>query len=208
MNTLEITLIVLGIGVIIVSFFIDKIWKNPMKRKESSENKHNNEDMEKSLDEFKKQMEDSINRQIDEKIFNYHKEIQQLSNEKIIGIQECSDQILNDINSNREEVLFLYEMLKEKEREIQVQSLQQNVEQTSIQDRQHNVEQTSIQDQQHNVEQTSQQIRAVENDQSKVEVYKQIINLHKQGESIRNISKLLGLGQGEVKLIINLDKAR
>ena len=44
--------------------------------------------------------------------------LSRLSNEKIMAVSEYSDQILEKINRNHEEVVFLYNMLNNKENEL------------------------------------------------------------------------------------------
>lgn len=45
-------------------------------------------------------------------------ELSRLSNDKLLGMDEYSGQVLERMNKNHEEVVFLYDMLKEKETEI------------------------------------------------------------------------------------------
>lgn len=62
------------------------------------------------IEKLKAQAED-VYVEIDEKI-------SQLSNEKIMGMNEYSDQVLDKIEKNHGEVVFLYDMMNEKQEEI------------------------------------------------------------------------------------------
>jgi hypothetical protein len=44
--------------------------------------------------------------------------LSKLSNEKIMAVNDFSEQILEKIKKNHEEVVFLYSMLNDKEREL------------------------------------------------------------------------------------------
>lgn len=172
-------------------------------------------------------------------------EMDRISNEKIMAVHEYSDQVLGDIKKNHEEVLFLYQMLTDKEDDLKksVQQMQQtkremerfcsmtsdemikavaeienqdvtasnvgtkeNKSQEKASKGKNNksknlLEVTEI-DSEHHYSKTLQDI---ENQEFSSHI-DEIIELSNQGFSIIEISKRLGLGQGEVKLVLDYNK--
>ncbi|WP_271712617.1 DUF6115 domain-containing protein [Anaeromicropila herbilytica] len=63
-------------------------------------------------------LEKKISENADEIVVKVDDELSQISNEKIIAVSEYSDQVLEKINQNHEEVVFMYHMLAEKENEL------------------------------------------------------------------------------------------
>ena len=174
MNLLEICLMILGLGIIIVSFFLVDNRDNSNKKLEESFNQEKTEEIiEEIIEEKESQFRLSINEFIKEIMESNHKELNQLTNEKILAIQEFSDQVMGGIKDSHEEVLFLYKMLNEKEDSL---------------------------------EGTTQANDNSLDEEEKNHKYKNIISLYKQGKSITEISKQLSLGQGEVGLIIDINK--
>lgn len=118
--TADIIMIILGLLFIFASYFIsEKIGEKS--KKESNENAIGEE-----LGELKLQELDSIKEQIAEiledkkvnKIIETEEELSHISNEKIMAYDEFSKQVIEKIEANHKEVVFLYDMLNGKEEEI------------------------------------------------------------------------------------------
>ena len=65
------------------------------------------------------QFNEEITRKQEEKLEDTSEKMNTISNEKIMGISEYSDQVIDKIEKNHAEVVFLYDMLNEKQAEIQ-----------------------------------------------------------------------------------------
>lgn len=209
MNLLEICLMILGFGIIIVSFFIVDKGNNS---KTDLENKFNQEKIEEVLEEKESQFRDSINKAIKEIMDNNNKELSQLTNEKMLAIQEFSEQVMGGIEDSHEEVLFLYKMLNEKE-----DSLEDIAQPISTPQEDHTINQqedillVSIEEEEKEIKKQFYNKKPLTyynslDDEKKSDKYKNIIKLYNQGKSITEISKQLSLGQGEVRLIIDMNK--
>lgn len=228
-------------------------------------------------------------------------ELSRLSNDKLLGMDEYSGQVLERMNKNHEEVVFLYDMLKEKEAEIKdlvhhVDSVKAQIHDETAQEYQKMMEALKLlQEKRLSVESVrggtgvenvlsktygdsgdvhldrkdiesaaipsdsgvagkvrqpgvssvrnaaergqmpieatqakhlaesarelsvpqekqkvspSAQKTAVQEKKQKVNHNQEIINLYKKGHSVLEISKLLSLGQGEVKFVIDLFENR
>ena len=116
---LEVSLIIIGLIIIIASFIISgKVEKN-------QDNKQNDDFIElKSLwtEKEEKKVRERIDSLVEERVSlvidQTEDELSRISNEKIITSNEFSEQVLEKIEQNHEEVVFLYNMLNEKEKQM------------------------------------------------------------------------------------------
>jgi hypothetical protein len=234
MNPIEIVLIIIGIIIIIVScVIVDQSQKvqNQMTLKSLSsvEDKLSEDDKKQLMDKLKELLaevrEDAILRTEDT--------LSKISNEKIIAVNEFADQIMEKIKRNHEEVVFLYNMLNDKEKELkltvrEIDSSKKNVQdilniKTDGEKRQtiKNVKTqtaTITHGQAHSLQIEKSEIPSTRAMESSSELSTvsgpnsnnntQILALYAQGRTVVEISKLLGLGQGEVKLVIDLYKGK
>jgi len=155
--------------------------------------------------------------------------LSKISNEKIIAVHEFSDQILEKINRNHEEVIFLYNMLNDKERELKsaVQEMDSTkkkakeiLETTVINDTLNKPKKNTTVDQTSVITQADRIGKQIKTSHESVDsnntsehsndtnFNENILALYSQGKSIMDISKELDLGQGEVKLVIDLYKSK
>lgn len=136
-----------------------------------------------------------------------------LSNEKILALGDYAVTVCDEIEKNHKEVIFLYDRLQEKESELKELLLQ--AERTLIQIEQQEqmlpddyVEQEieELRQEETNTEETS--INSVlENETDESDNANEIIlQMYKNGMKIMDIAKELGLGIGEVKLVVDLYK--
>lgn len=232
MSALEIILIIVGIIVIIIScILVDKSTagqKQLIGKSISS--------LEESLtEEDKKQLMDKMKEMLaevkEEAIVETDDTLSKISNEKIMAVNEFSDQILEKLKRNHEEVVFLYNMLNDKEKELKAAVKEIDTSKKKVHDilgaktdndkvsaartiksqpapkalnqdkvsADHNMERSGTVD---TVQESSMVDGLNANNNT------QILSLYSQGRSVIEISKLLGLGQGEVKLVIDLFKGK
>ena len=244
MSPVEIIFVLLGVGILIASCFIG-----------SKEEKTDAAILlpEEALEVQKQELKNFADRIMDEKsedvVVKTDDYLSKISNEKIMSVNDFTTQILEKIDANHKEVVFLYDMLNKKEDEIkqtvqqfdkekqemqevvgeiikltkQMKTTIQKTEEpksTAVEKTKKTVTKTeSAKNSQKNTTKASAAkpaapVKAVENpadgqlefadmmqaDRQKEEVLK----LHKQGKSVLEISKTMGMGQGEVKLIIGL----
>ncbi|MEG1931243.1 MAG: DUF6115 domain-containing protein, partial [Anaerovorax sp.] len=123
---LDICLVVVGLGLIIVSYVIsDKMDQ----KKEKTIKEITKVDIwdEKDEQRIKMRMDEILADKTEEAMVKTDDQLSQISNEKIMAVSEFSDQILEKIKKNHTEVVFLYDMLNEKEN--QLKGLLQDVDQ-------------------------------------------------------------------------------
>ena len=113
MTGLEIALFILGVAFIVISFFIVDNSKsgNGSGMSASSINTE-------AIRRIGADAIEDMNRKSDLLIAESEDKLETISNDKIIAVGEYSDQVLEKINSNHKEVVFLYQMLTDKEEEL------------------------------------------------------------------------------------------
>lgn len=124
MGPAVITMIVIGIIFICGSFFISE--KFEKKDNDLSYLNIPNELNEQMSEEFTKEQLEKIRSKVDELLDNKSEEyiektngeLSKVSNEKIMAFHEYSEQVLDKIDQNHNEVVFLYDMLNNKEQEL------------------------------------------------------------------------------------------
>lgn len=249
MGLTEILLILLGVLAFIGSFIIPE----KTSKKESFDIKIQEDKMKELVENEVKQASYQIEEKVEETITaateKTERYMERVSNEKIMAIQEYSDTVLNQINKNHEEAVFLYDMLNNKHVQIknvaaefrmQVQNVKSETESRPMKvleesvdlpirepgdakevsykkdERQEGQKDSGVapekktQMKKNNVKKnknidkkTNGNVRS-ETDSDTGSNKNQILKLHEEGKSIIEIAKSLGLGTGEVKLIIDL----
>lgn len=146
--------------------------------------------------------------------------LEKLSNQKINELAEYSDTVLGEINKNHTEVMFLYDMLNEKNKEVHnnIRDLQNVVKASeesikaadtrnvqSVQDESVHLDEDEMAAFAH--EQPDEKgSEAATDDTSMDNKREAILKLHNKRKSAVEIAKTLGIGVGEVKLVIDLFK--
>lgn len=74
--------------------------------------------VERRFSEVKYQLDDEAEKSADIIKDQTERELEKLSNEKIMAVNEYSDQVMDQINRNHNEVMFLYSMLSDKQKEL------------------------------------------------------------------------------------------
>ncbi|MGN0376051.1 MAG: DUF6115 domain-containing protein [Suilimivivens sp.] len=110
----ELILLIFGGVVFTISFFL------PSGRREDSEgiSQLNEEQIKEIIDREVKQAKEQISDIVDETITysmeKTERSMERLTNEKIMAVNEYSDTVLEQINKNHKEAVFLYDMLNDK----------------------------------------------------------------------------------------------
>lgn len=219
MTVVEITLIIVGIIFLLVSFFVQE--KLSPKDIESITRMSENElkiIVDKQLKNANDQVEDAISDIVEEKTDITKRELEKETNEKIMAIDEYSNTVLESMNKTHNEILFLYSMLNDKHTELtdlaaQLQQFSEQVKNTENEV----LENLSIaaNEVQQKVDATvpideGEVIRAslepAKDAQDQINHNERILSMHQRGFSDVEIARELGLGLGEVQLVIGLFK--
>lgn len=208
MEAIAIMLTILGIAVIVISCFM--VDKTDRKSTDPILDTALNQSMAEFSSELKERFDETCKDTTEAYLFKADNQLSQLSNEKIIAVHEFSEQILEKIKHNHEEVIFLYNMLGEKEEELKnlmksADRQKKSLEESAL----HSViaENKAAQPKKNTAVRTeANAVKAADNLETGGNSNQKILELHSQGFSIVDISKALEIGQGEVKLVVDLYK--
>ncbi len=219
MGAMEVFLIITAVIVIAVSFCI----------KEKSDK---NEDEKKSgQDEVKAVTQEMIKEEIqnqlamisDDMLENTEAKLDKIANQKIMAVGNYSEDVLKNIEENHNEVMFLYNMLNDKETtlkntvrdieavKVSVRKMADNVE-NDVQGWENEIKLSQEEEtvpaedkkEQPSQENVLEMEDAEEEDQRSNK--EKILELYRQGKSNIEIAKQLNLGVGEVNLVLGLFK--
>ena len=243
MTATEIIILILGFVLLVCSFFFGE-------GKNQTESLDLDEEI-KKIKEAAVYQEEEVRRKLEELLANASEKaladvedkLAQVSNDKIMAVDEFSNQVLEKIENNNQEIIFLYDMLQKKEEEMKstmnkmeqmrrenkelfdrieelkqakarVSSrnaakkqgeLPQMEDQISKAGAQPGKEQTAVNTAEEKTEEPEEElIEAAETPEDKLEKQEKVLALYAEEKSIKEISKMLSMGQGAVKLIIDL----
>ncbi len=262
MGILEIVLLLAGVILAVLSFLL------PVKKDEvPQETKVLAEEeiktlLNKEMDGIRKHVDDVVDEAVGYAVEKTERSLERLTNEKIMAVNEYSDTVLQEIQKNHEETMFLYDMLNDKHANLkdtvsEVNKTVQEVEESkreaeAVVDLFQHLKPETIQPQEEKVVEAaalpsasaavtdvkpaasaassagapasavSPAASSVSSPEASTPVMdisfmengqenggnnnEQILKLHRQGKSKIAIAKELGLGVGEVKLVIDLYK--
>lgn len=242
MEPITIVLVVLGVALLIGSCFFTKEEKNEPEYDELIKRLTKRELSEEETERLRETVDRIVSEKTEEVILKTDDYLSQVANEKIMSVDEFSKQILERLDKNNSDVMFLYNMVTETKEELKTEIATAKKTQESLMRAAEKVvgegkatvaesrkkeatggKQTALPKQEpakkpvvkkEAKEQkkpediaallaatvTMEPEASVDGDMPK----EKILELYKNGKSIRDISRELGMGQGEVKLVIDL----
>lgn len=183
-------------------------------------------------DDIKSQIASIFDKMIEEKSNDIEEitesALEKISNKKIQELSEYSETVLSEINKNHNEAVFLYDMLNEKSKEVHNNVRDINIAADNMANKFKDIEAVFVRD---GINKTTEDIsekevtdnlefqNAINEEQITFEdegnqsvsggnKKDDIFSLYKEGKTNVEIAKILGLGVGEVKLIIDLYKGK
>ena len=219
MTIVEITLIIIGIIFLIGSFMVkDKLSAKDINYISQLSEKELGIIVSNQLKKAENQIVTTVNETIDETSEITKRELEKETNEKIMAISQYSDTVLESMNKSHNEIMLLYSMLNDKHKDltdlaVQLQEFSSNMKKTeneilgklaeAASEIENNVE-NSIEINESEVLKASVSANIMQDENQNHNM--QILSLHAQGASDVEIAKQLGLGLGEVKLVLGLYK--
>lgn len=211
MTPLEIFLIIIGSLLVIISYLLsEKISKK--KNIESIDQNQIKLIIDEEIMAVKKELEADIEESADSALEKTERELEKVSNEKIMAVNEYSDTVLDEISKNHKELMFLYNMLNDKEERIKETTGIADKFKTEVDQliRQAKTEIGNHTEEKHEdkKEETDTPVKNndVENENESMmrNNNERITKLYQTGKSKLDIARELGLGVGEVQLVIDL----
>lgn len=233
MTPLQICLLVVGVILLVASFFVvEKLTQKEVDELSRLSSAQLQRVVDKELETVEEKVTDVVEEALEKAVDETRRPMEELSNEKIMAINEYSDSVIDSINKTHNEVIFLYNMLNDKQEEIKqiVASIDRNKAQlreltNQVEHQSSKVEPVEEKESMFFPEKEPEKVHEenelvpvaelpgfiFKNDEEKktvldekAELQKQIIRLYNDGLTVVEIGKQLKCGVGEVKLVIDL----
>lgn len=114
MNTMEVILVLLGFIVFAVSFLLPPGNQSKTEDLNQISEEQIREIVEKEVEAAKEKISDIVDETITYSMEKTERSMDRLTNEKMLAVNEYSDTVLEQINKNHKEAVFLYDMLNDK----------------------------------------------------------------------------------------------
>lgn len=228
MSVLEIVLLVVGIVLMIASFFItEKLSNKELDKIAELSTEEMQKILERNLNDAQVKINSMVDQVVDHSIEKsmeiVERALDKETNEKMRVLTEYSDTVLESINKTHNEVMFLYSMLNDKHSEltkyagnlaqlaIHLEELQQNIQKTVDESDEILQKVQESKNTEPDLPEISSQEALAQKDEASAKEQDELVNhnqmileKYKEGKSAVEIAKELGLGVGEVKLVIGL----
>lgn len=231
MTGMEIVLLIMGAAIFAASFVIPEMKNMPVTDKKAleAEEKKVKEIVDSQLKDAREKLQESLDETLTDAVEKSERSLEKLSNEKITAVSEFSETVLGDIHKGHQEIMFLYDMLHEKQKNLLETA--KEVERTSAIAREaksdlENAAKMVREDAEKMAQEEAKPSVAPETAKKEEKAEEavesagmpeeggasetgtnsndKILEMHKQGKSNVTIAKELGLGVGEVNLVIDL----
>lgn len=197
MGTVEIVLLVIGIICVIVGIILGLTDNN---EKEATESSVSDYDAASQVSQVAQTIDSIIEKKMQDIEDKTEARLDKISNTKILEMNEYADGVLKEINRNHNEVMFMYDMLNEKDKEIKTTVKDVNVTRMNRGYAYNDAKQQSAMEEPKTV---MQDIEDFVLDES-LSTHDKIRQLYSNGYNDVEIAKRLKIGVGEVRLVINL----
>lgn len=227
MDILEVILLIVGIVIFIGSFLLPAGRSDAGRIDTDAAKQEIHGLIEEEMKTVRAQVQDKVEETSEDVVEKAERSLERLTNEKIMAVNEYSDTVLQEIHKNHEEAMFLYDMLNSKHANIKdtiskmdkaVKAVEDKTaenkvaEDKTVTDKTAGMVEEKIADtpktepliQPENSPEIGFMGETVQEGQNNNE---KILEMHRQGKSTVAIARELGLGVGEVKLVIDLYKA-
>lgn len=227
MDILEVILLIVGIVIFIGSFLLPAGRSDAGRIDTDAAKQEIHGLIEEEMKTVRAQVQDKVEETSEDVVEKAERSLDRLTNEKIMAVNEYSDTVLQEIHKNHEEAMFLYDMLNSKHANIKdtiskmdkaVKAVENKTaenkvaEDKTVTDKTAGMVEEKIADtpktepliQPENSPEIGFMGETVQEGQNNNE---KILEMHRQGKSTVAIARELGLGVGEVKLVIDLYKA-
>lgn len=120
MGVFQIILLVLGVAIFVVSFFLPggKNDKIDQKNAEKKIRELVDEEIKKRISEATIEIDDVVTDKKENAVATAERGLERVASEKMMMVNEYADSVLADISKNHDEVVFLYSMLNDKQEEL------------------------------------------------------------------------------------------
>ena len=220
MDIVEVILLIVGIVIFIGSFLLPAGRSDTGRIDTDAAKQEIHGLIEEEMKTVRAQVQDKVEETSEDVVEKAERSLERLTNEKIMAVNEYSDTVLQEIHKNHEEAMFLYDMLNNKHANIKDTVSKVDKAVKAAEDKVKAIDDTQVA----KTEEAEKVIPAAEpaktEEAASPEIgfmgetaeegqnnNEKILEMHRQGKSTVAIARELGLGVGEVKLVIDLYKA-
>ena len=221
MVILEVILAVCGILCIAASFLLTE---DEQKTSEQAKQPEKTVLSDGQKEEIRRQVNELVTEELNAINERTEASLDKISNTKILEMNDYADTVMGEINKSHNEAVFLYDMLNEKAKEVKNTVKDVNIAKHEVKKMQNDIAAEPVSSVQQAVPSQQEQtdnaaytatVRDVAKERLS-ELVKQsnenpqdgspesIVYLYRKGMTVRDIAKQLGIGVGEVSLIIGL----
>lgn len=208
---------IIGVICILVSFLMVGNTETAVLESEGSAGNHITDEYELNEEEvaiLQRKVSDKISADVNDIIYNADQSLSTMTNEKMMALGDYAVTVCDEIEKNHKEVMFLYSMLNDKQKELK--ELTAEAEQKASELKKANdlaleayVKEEVIPEIEEPVEiaeeQPETEIPEIETEDTEEDNTNDIIlGMKRSGMSIMEIARELGMGVGEVKLVVDL----
>ena len=236
MEPITIIMILLGIALLVGSCFLPKEDKSETSYDELINRLAKRELTKEETERIRQAVDQIVSEKTEDVIIKTDDYLSQVANEKIMEVDEFSKQILERMDKNNSDIMFLYNMVSDSKEELKSEIAKAERVKESLhrigEEKEETVpekkpkvklqpvvatpkttpKKSPVKKEEAEPKKTDDiaallaaTVTPEQNVTSDVDLPKEkILALYKEGKSIRDISRELGMGQGEVKLVIDL----
>lgn len=227
MTGLQIAMIMIGIVCLIGSFFVsEKLSKADLEEMKKMSDEEIKDIIDSKMQEAASQIDERLQEKVDLATAQMERSGEKETNEKIMAISEYSDTVLSSMNKSHDEIVFLYDMLNEKQERVTELMKELTLMQSAVAQMEKTLDDkllktgVSMEEEAEVLQQENPD--AIEPKQTLEEAFRtqvssndvgldeepqqneQILSLYREGMSEVDIAKQLGRGLGEIKLVLGL----
>ena len=118
MTPAGIALLVIGIFVVVASFFVPDNEKRESKKDIEKKQEQIRRLMETELDGMKLRVNEATNETVEVGMEKSERALEKITNDKIMAVSEYATTVMEEIDRNHKEVMFLYDMLADKQTDV------------------------------------------------------------------------------------------
>lgn len=227
MTGLQLAMIMIGIVCLIGSFFVsEKLSKADLEEMKKMSDEEIKDIIDSKMQEAASQIDERLQEKVDLATAQMERSGEKETNEKIMAISEYSDTVLSSMNKSHDEIVFLYDMLNEKQERVTELMKELTLMQSAVAQMEETLDDkllktgVSMEEEAEVLQQENPD--AIEPKQTLEEAFRtqvssndagldeepqqneQILSLYREGMNEVDIAKQLGRGLGEIKLVLGL----
>ena len=118
MTPMEIALLVTGVIIFVISFLMPEVPMKKSERELAAEKEEARRLVEQEVDTMRLKVGEATSETVDYAVEKAERSLERVSNDKIMAVGEYAGTVLEEINKSHQEVMFLYDMLKDKQTDL------------------------------------------------------------------------------------------